>query len=377
MSGRPDRGTNIENQSPRQGPGVADVVRGGLVVNWVAALDPGWFALVMASGIISVGAELLGFNLLSSISLVITAVAFVVLTAAYLARAVAFPDRFKASLRDPRAAMAFFTLVAGTDVLSVRLIIAGHPMVGVVLGAAAALTWLVLTYGLPCAILARVPHPVLRDVNGTWLLWVVATQSLAIVAAGLAQVAPWSSLRQGLPSVAVCFWSVGVMLYLVLIVVVALRLILVEVTPGEMGPAYWIAMGATAISVRAAAGILVLRDRPPSSLVHEMHPILVGLSVLLWAFGTWWIPLLVLFGVWRHLVRRYPLSFETRQWSIVFPLGMYTVASVSLGRAAQLGFMVAVARAWLWVGVAAWVATLVSMLVALSRALLRPRGGTG
>lgn len=349
----------------------AAVARGRLVEHWVATLDPSWFAWVMASGIISVGAELLGFHLLSEISLWVTEVAFVVLLAAYMTRALAFRDHFAASLRDPRTSLAFFTVVAGTDVLGARILMAGHTNVGLALGAGAALVWVVLTYGIPLAIVAEARRPVLADVNGSWLLWVVATQSLAIVAAGLAPIAPWSPLRQGLPAVAVSFWSVGVMLYLVLIVVIFVRLLLVELTPGELGPAYWIAMGATAISVRAAAGILVIQDRTAVTLVREMHPILVGLSVVLWAFGTWWIPLLVLLGVWRHLVRHYPLTFEPRLWSIVFPLGMYTVASVSLGRAADLGFMVVIARGWLWVGVAAWVVTLAWMLAALGRALLR------
>ncbi len=372
MTGRPDGGTPVGHLSPAEEL-AADGVTGGLVRRWVATLDPGWFAWVMASGIISVGAELLGFHVLSLVSLGITEVAFAMLIVAYVARAVVFPDRFKASLCDPRRAMAFFALVAGTNVLAIRLIMDGHPLVGLVLGAGASLIWLLLTYGLPGSIMAGGRRPVLADINGTWLMVVVAIQSLAIVAAGLAPVAPWSSLRQGLPFVAVSFWSVGVVLYVVLIVGVSLRLLLVEVTPGEMGPAYWITMGATAISVRAAAGILVLRDRPPSTLVHEMHPLLVGVSVALWAFGSWWIPLLVLFGVWRHLLRRYPLSFEPELWSIVFPLGMYTVASVSLGRAANLGFLVAVGTVWLWVGVTAWVATLVSMLAALSGAVLRLR----
>ena len=54
---------------------------------------------------------------------------------------------------------------------------------------------------------------------------------------------------------------------------------------------------------------------------------------------------------------------------MVFPLGMYTVASYTLGSAAKLDFMVSISKAWLWVGVAAWLAVLVSMLTELVRSL--------
>ncbi|MGH9100746.1 MAG: tellurite resistance/C4-dicarboxylate transporter family protein, partial [Acidimicrobiales bacterium] len=333
----------------------------------------GWFAWVMASGIVSVGTALLGDRVVSDVVLGVTVAAFVGLGLAYGAR-IAFLGRFfRQSLRDPTTAMAYFTVAAGADVLAVRFSMAAHPMVTLVLGAVGAAVWLVLTYGLPWSIVATARRPVLGQINGTWLIWVVATQSLAIVAAALSPVAPSGALRAELPVVAVCMWGVGVMLYLVLVVIIFLRLLLVEVTPAEMGPAYWIAMGATAISVRAAAGILVLHGPHASSLVGELRPFLVGLSVVLWAFGTWWIPLLVAFGVWRYVIKRYPWSFEPRLWSVVFPLGMYAVASDTLGRAAGLGFMMTVGRAWVWVGLAAWVTVMVLMAGSLVRALrVRP-----
>jgi tellurite resistance protein TehA-like permease len=159
------------------------------------------------------------------------------------------------------------------------------------------------------------------------------------------------------------------MLYLVFIVIIFLRLLLIEVTPAEMGPAYWIAMGATAISVRAAAGILALHDSRSTVLVAVMRPFVVGLSVVLWAFGTWWIPLLVLLGIWRYVLRRYPRTYEPRLWNVVFPLGMYTVASFSLGQLPGLGFMASIARGWVWVGVAAWVGVLLLMVDATARTL--------
>jgi tellurite resistance protein TehA-like permease len=339
----------------------------------LATLDPAYFALVMASGIVSIGLDLTGYPVVSQVVLGVTVAAFVLLLLAYTARLIWFRMSFRQTLRDPTTAMAYFTVVAGTDVLASRLSLAGHSLVTLGLGAAAAVVWLVLTYGLPWSIVASARRPVLRDINGMWLIWVVATQSLAIVAAALAPVAPSSALRSDLPAVSVCLWGVGVMLYLILIVVIFLRLLLVEVTPAELAPGYWIAMGATAISVRAAAGILVLHPHAPT-LVGDLRPFLIGLSVVLWAFGTWWIPLLVALGVWRYVIRRYPTTYEPRLWSVVFPLGMYAVASTSLGRAAGFDFMKSIGQVWVFVGLGAWAAVLALMLLAAVRAAFRLRG---
>lgn len=344
----------------------------------IATLDPGWFAWVMASGIVSIGADLLGYPVLSQAVLAVTIAAGIGLLCAYIARLVLFGSRVRESLRDPNTAMAYFTLVAGFDVLATRLAMAGASSITLGLGAAATVLWLVLTYGLPWSIVATARRPVLGEINGTWLIWVVATQSISIVAAVLAPVAPSLGFREVLPDVAVCFWGIGVMLYVILIAIIFLRLLLVEVTPEEMGPAYWIAMGATAISVRAAAGILDIPGQAATGLLREMHPFLVGLSVVLWAFGTWWIPLLVAFGIWRYVIRRYPWSYEPRLWSVVFPLGMYTVASYTLGRAAGLDFMVSIARVWVFVGLVAWAAVTALMALTVLRSTNRagPRGRT-
>ena len=348
----------------------------GLFPRAIATLDPGYFAWVMATGIISVGTDLLGYHLLSQAVLGVTVAAFVGLALAYGARLVWFAPFVRQSLRDPPTAMAYFTVVAGTDVLAVRLAMAAHPLVAFGLGTGAAAVWLVLTYALPWSIVAAARRPVLGEINGTWLVWVVATQSLSILAAAVAPYAPATWLQADLPAAAVSLWGLGVMLYLVLIVIIFLRLLVIEVTPAEMGPAYWIAMGATAISVRAAAGILALHGHGTAVLVSALRPFVVGLSVVLWAFGTWWIPLLVLLGVWRYVLRRYPRAYEPRLWNVVFPLGMYTVASWTLGHTGGLGYMASVALAWVWVGFGAWVVVLAVMvggLVGALRARAAPR----
>lgn len=365
----PDPGRREAQRGEQQNRTASLAVPDGLVQRAIATLDPGYFAYVMATGIVSIGTRLLDYDVLSDVLLGFAAAGFVVLFIAYAFRLILYPAFVSRDAGDPSVSMAFFTFVAGSDVLGTRLLMAHHPTIAFALACGGALVWLLLTYGLPGYMVAGAQRPVLREFSGTWLIWVVGTQSLAIILSALVPNAPTSWLRSELPVLAICFWGLGVMLYVVLIVIILLRLLTIEVTPVEMGPAYWIAMGATAISITAAAKILTIKGLAAHTLLGQFRPFVVGLSVTLWAFGTWWIPLLVLFGIWRHIIRRYPAQYEPRLWSMVFPLGMYTVASFSLGQVHGLGFMVSVARAWVWVGVAAWVVVLSLMGVALLRVI--------
>lgn len=326
-----------------------------VVGSWLATLDTGYFALVMATGIVSIGTRLLGHEWLAEILMWVTAVGWVVLMGAYVARAGRFPKRFVASLRAPSSAVAYFTVVAGTNVLATALLSHGWWVVSTILGVFAFLVWLVLTYGLFSSVVLAGNRPALREITGVWLVWVVGTQSIAVVATTLSPQLPWADGQGMLDATAVLFWGVGVVLYLILVVIIFLRLFLIETTPAEMGPAYWILMGATAISVRAAAGILDLGELHPSLFLEHIHSYVAGFTVMLWAFGSWFIPLLVIFGLWRYFVRKFPWTYEPKLWSVVFPLGMYAVASVTLGRAVDFEFMQQLAAVWVWIGVAAWV----------------------
>jgi tellurite resistance protein TehA-like permease len=193
---------------------------------------------------------------------------------------------------------------------------------------------------------------VLGGVNGTWLLWVVGTQSLAIAASALVPV--WPSHVGLLAPGAIGLWGVGLVLYLLLVTLILLRWLTVPMTPAALGPPYWILMGATAITVRAGAQVLMLPHGLP---VREATAGFVeGFSFVLWSFGTWWIPLLIVLGLWRHLKHHWTLAYETALWSVVFPLGMYSVATLSFGKVTRLGFMSPIAHVMLWVAVVAWVA---------------------
>lgn len=323
----------------------------------VATLPPGSFAFVMATGIVSVGMAQQDLRVLSFVLLIIAGAAWLLLMVALVLRMVFYRDRIIADLHDPRLAFGFFTLIAGTDVLAVRLA-QEHHNVSVALLAFATVTGLVLGYAVPwAAVLSREQRPVLSDANGTWFIWVVASQSVATAAASIE---PAVTVGQAeLAVLAVAAWSVGIVLYGACAVMVALRLMLYPLSPADLNPPYWVSMGAMAITVVAGAKVVEMTSTP---IVEATGGLIAGLAVLCWAWATWLIPVLFAVGVWRHWVHRIPLRYEATWWSIVFPLGMYAVAGMYLGRADALPIVERIGAWWLWVAVAAWLFAAVLMV---------------
>ena len=75
----------------------------------------------------------------------------------------------------------------------------------------------------------------------------------------------------------------------------------------------------------------------------------------------WVIPVLIAAGWWRHIRCRIPMRYDATFWSLVFPLGMYAVAGIYLGRADGLPVVEAIGRGELWVAFAVWMVVFVAM----------------
>lgn len=340
---------------------------GGRVQEAVRGLAPGYFALVMATGIISVGLRLEGVLLPSTLLLYACGAAFVVLSVLTLARLVAHRPQIRDDFMDPRRGFGFFTLVAGANVLGARLAMEKHTGWTTALLVLALILWVVLGYVVPwTAVLGRSDRPVLTSANGTWFVWVVASQSVAVSAATLQpHAATWQ--RGPLAILAVFSWSVGVFLYAATGVFVALRLMLYELKPKDLTPSYWVAMGAAAITVLAGARIVEMASAP---MVNATRGLVAGTSVVFWSFATWLIPPLVAAGWWRHRTHRVPLTYDATLWSMVFPLGMYAVAGIYLGKADHLPVVGTIGFVELWVALAVWVAVAVAMTVHVWRTVV-------
>ena len=125
-------------------------------------------------------------------------------------------------------------------------------------------------------------------------------------------------------------------------------------------------MGAVAITVLAGARIVEMQTAP---MVDATRALIAGMSVVFWCFATWLIPALVAAGLWRHVFKAVRLDYSPALWSIVFPLGMYAVASTYLGRADHLPILEAIGAGWIWVALAAWVVVFVAMVHDIIRQL--------
>lgn len=318
----------------------------------VLTLHPAYFALVMATGIVAIALQLEGARFLALALTAVGAAGYVVLWALTAVRLAIAPRAVLRDLSDHGRGVGFFTTVAATGVLGAQLLVI-VPRPGTALGLwwAALALWLGLTYAVFTALTVKEHKPALAEgIHGGWLLAVVATQAVANLGALLL---PHLGERAGaMVFFAIAAWLAGGMLYVWIISLIFYRYTFFTLHPSDLMPPYWVNMGAMAISTLAGSSLLAFGADQP--LVQALLPFLRGTTLLFWSTATWWIPMLVILGAWRHVYRRYRLSYDPLYWGAVFPLGMYSVCTQRLASAMHLTFLVPVARAFAWIALAAW-----------------------
>ncbi len=338
------------------------------VMDGAASLFPGYFALVMATGVVSIACDLNGLRPVALVLVAVNWIAWPLLWALTILRALCFRYELLEDVSDHRRAPGFFTIVAGTCVLGTQnVVVLGAVEVGGALWWLGLILWFGIMYTFFTAVTVRRKKPSLaRGINGAWLIAAVATQAVVVLRAVLdVSAAPPMAIQFQV----VAMFMIGCMLYLAIIPLIFYRLTFVPMSSEDFSPPYWINMGAVAIT--ALAGSLLLMRGETWPILGPLLPFLRGFTFFFWAVACWWIPFLFLLMVWRYLWVRDRFTYEPAVWGMVFPLGMYTTSTYQFDRAMGYGFLDPIPGVLVIVALVAWVLGMVGLLSRIVRTLRR------
>lgn len=289
---------------------------------WWRELPPAMGAFVMATGIISVGLHLTGFETLSRAGLVLAAIIWLALATDFGSRLLWTHTRWESEADTPPA----LTAVGATTVLGTRIALLGWHFAATALLVIAAIVWPVL--------LGLVIAHWNRRMPGAVFLVCVATEGLAVLGATLARagVGDWLAV-----AALMCF-VLGLLLY-------AAAFAHFDLTQIWRGAGdHWVMTGALAIS--ALAGSQLVGWHPWTgwldSILRTLTLALVGLNLAFYV-------LLVV----AEVVSFRP-GYNLRRWATVFLLGMTAVAALSAGAALDSAWARLLGRALLAVAAATW-----------------------
>jgi len=333
-----------------------------IVQNGIRDLFPAYFALVMATGIVSIACHLLQMDFLAFPLFYLNQFFYVVLWLMTILRIIRHPSRLVGDLSNHRLGTGFLTIVAGTNVLGSQfLILKSNQTAAFILWILGLVLWLFLIYALFTVMTVKAEKPPLESgINGAWMLFIVSTQSIVVLGMLLvSRFAPWQEM---FTYAMLSFYLLGCMFYILIISLILYRFMFFKIEPDEMTPPYWINMGAVAITTLAGANLL-LRGTAP--FLSDLTPFIKGFTIFFWASGTWWIPLLFLLGAWRHIYKRYPLTYHPAYWGLVFPMGMYTVATFQLAKALKLDFLLLIPKYFIYLALIAWAVTIFGLICQL------------
>jgi tellurite resistance protein TehA-like permease len=331
-------------------------------------LFPAYFSLVMATGIVSIACHLLKMDFLAFPLFYLNQLFYFLLWLLTLLRIFRYPARLLGDLFDHRLGSGYLTLVAGTNVLGSQFVIlTSNQTIALALWILGLILWLFLIYALFTILTVKQEKPPLEaGINGAWLMFVVSTQSIAVL--GMLIMPRFAAWEEMFTFAMFGFYLLGCMFYILIISLILYRFMFFKIGPDQLTPPYWINMGAVAITTLAGANILLKGNAP---FLIGLIPFIKGFTLFFWASGTWWIPLLFLLGAWRHFYKRYPFTYHPLYWGLVFPLGMYTVCTFQLAKAMDLEFLLLIPKFFIFIALIAWLSTIAGLVYHLTRTVLK------
>ena len=351
-----------------------------VISNGIKNFHPAYFALVMATGIVSIAFEAMGFSAIARALFALNLVFYPLLCAFLLARILFFLPDLVADLRVFRRALLFLTFVVGTNTLGMQLVLFHQAVpLATCLWFVALIGWFVCGYFILSSFIVMREKSLRETISGPTLLIVVSTVSVSLLGVNLLSAMRITDGSAYL--IAGGFWLLGFVAYAPIITLLIRRLFFERFEWMDWDAPYWISMGAAAILTLAGSEFVMRMQLPPGW--EGLREIVLWMTVLVWMIGTMWIPYLLFMDA-RKLTRAgisapVPLwikvcpwlrlafgkgyhAYDPAAWSRVFPMGMYTAGLLALTNASGYVFLAQIAQYWGWFALFVWLLTVIGML---------------
>lgn len=327
--------------------------------NLIRQFTPNWFTVSMGTGVVALivsafpmlkaftwqlGTGLWYFNILL----------FVLFSVLYGLRWAFYPHEAKQIFQHPSMSLFLGTIPMALATILNGFLKYGQPIYGDTAVQIAQTLWyadvvlaLLVAWAVPFAMYRHQEHA-LQQMTAVWLLPIVACE-VAASSGGLLL----GHLAADTHAVAIllgCYvlWGVSVLPAFAILTILMLRLVLHKLPEKELAVSSWLALGPIGT---AALALLVLGHQAPTLMaslglaqlgqLFQQAGILASLILL--GFGLWWLGIALLTTL--HHAKQ-DLPFNLGWWGLTFPLGVYTLAILTLAQQLNLAFLYAVGYAF-------------------------------
>lgn len=327
--------------------------------NIIRQFTPNWFTVSMGTGVVALivsefpmlkaltwqlGTGLWYFNILL----------FVLFSVLYGLRWAFYPHEAKQIFQHPSMSLFLGTIPMALATILNGFLKYGQPIYGDTAVQIAQTLWyadvvlaLLVAWAVPFAMYRHQEHA-LQQMTAVWLLPIVACEVAAssggLLLGHLAADTHAVTILLG----SYVLWGVSVLPAFAILTILMLRLVLHKLPDKELAVSSWLALGPIGT---AALALLVLGHQAPmlmaslglAQLGQLFQQAGILASLILLGFGLWWLGIAVLTTL--HHAKQ-DLPFNLGWWGLTFPLGVYTLAILTLAQQLNLAFLYAVGYAF-------------------------------
>ncbi len=318
----------------------------------VRQFTPNWFTANMGTGIVALGIAQLPMqpiastlHILGMVLWLLNIALFALFSGLYAARWIMFFEGASRIFGHSIASMFFGAIPMGLATILNGFVVFGPDIVGAeaAMETALILWWIDMAMAIACGVVipymmfTRQDHSI-DKMTAVWLLPVVAAEVTAASAGLLVPHLTDAANAFRILMLGYALWAFSVPLAMSLLVILVLRLALHKLPHRDMAATGWLALGPIGTG---ALGLLLLGGDAPrvfaAAGLSGVGPVAAGVGLLggtiLCGYGAWWF-LLAVMTTARYL--REGLPFNIGWWGFTFPICVYAISVLTLGRQTHL-----------------------------------------